>query len=267
IGVPCHRRAAGCCGQNSTSKEEWNKELGTRHRGPGTARPTVLFHTHLQAWDMATDRIAVDRPAPGIEQILATPSGCVIIAHGRTRLFDARARSSVELGADRGRATAIAWSAVRAVGHGRNRGNDATNGTGSILVAAGSAVLAFDEQGAETMVLASDVGQTAVGSVGSMVVSGFDDGSIQLLSDSPGHDGQQPIRSFAFESMPASAVTRILEGPPGTLVAGYSSGFLGIWSLENGALLDSAKLHGPVTHLLLEAADCTRSPSLATMSC
>ncbi|MFH0901936.1 MAG: hypothetical protein V2A73_15005, partial [Pseudomonadota bacterium] len=32
IGVPCHRRAADCCGENSTSKEEWNKELGTRHR-------------------------------------------------------------------------------------------------------------------------------------------------------------------------------------------------------------------------------------------
>ncbi|MFH0900904.1 MAG: hypothetical protein V2A73_09775, partial [Pseudomonadota bacterium] len=32
IGLPCHRHAAGCCGENSTPKEEWNKELGTRHR-------------------------------------------------------------------------------------------------------------------------------------------------------------------------------------------------------------------------------------------
>ncbi|MFH0902013.1 MAG: hypothetical protein V2A73_15390, partial [Pseudomonadota bacterium] len=44
-GVPCHRRAADCCGENSTSKEEWNKELGTRHKGPGTARPTAFVHT------------------------------------------------------------------------------------------------------------------------------------------------------------------------------------------------------------------------------
>ncbi|MFH0899726.1 MAG: hypothetical protein V2A73_03770, partial [Pseudomonadota bacterium] len=46
IGVPCHRRAADCCGENSTSKEEWNKELGTRNKGPGTARPTAFVHTH-----------------------------------------------------------------------------------------------------------------------------------------------------------------------------------------------------------------------------
>ncbi|MFH0903241.1 MAG: hypothetical protein V2A73_21640, partial [Pseudomonadota bacterium] len=45
IGVPCHRRAADCCGENSTSKEEWNKELGTRNKGPGTARPTAFVHT------------------------------------------------------------------------------------------------------------------------------------------------------------------------------------------------------------------------------
>ncbi|MFH0902172.1 MAG: hypothetical protein V2A73_16190, partial [Pseudomonadota bacterium] len=55
---------------------------------------------------------------------------------------------------------------------------------------------------------------------------------------------------LSFASTPASAVTSILAGPPGTLVAGYVNGFLGIWSIKNGALLDSAKLHGPLLHLL-----------------
>ncbi|MFH0899833.1 MAG: hypothetical protein V2A73_04310 [Pseudomonadota bacterium] len=63
--------------------------------------------------------------------------------------------------------------------------------------------------------------------------------------------------------MPASAVTRIIEGPPGTLVAGYASGFLGLWSLENGALLDSAKLHGPIVHLLVERGSGSPLPESA----
>ncbi|MFH0902748.1 MAG: nucleotidyl transferase AbiEii/AbiGii toxin family protein, partial [Pseudomonadota bacterium] len=53
IGVPCHRRAADCCGENSTSKEEWNKELGTRHREQHNQR---LLFTPLRTplWSAAT---------------------------------------------------------------------------------------------------------------------------------------------------------------------------------------------------------------------
>ncbi|MFH0901015.1 MAG: hypothetical protein V2A73_10335, partial [Pseudomonadota bacterium] len=46
IGVPCHRRAADCCGENSTSKEEWNKELGTRHREQHNQR--LLFTPYFE---------------------------------------------------------------------------------------------------------------------------------------------------------------------------------------------------------------------------
>ncbi|MBW1808155.1 MAG: hypothetical protein JRJ87_08170, partial [Deltaproteobacteria bacterium] len=41
----------------------------------------------------------------------------------------------------------------------------------------------------------------------------------------------------------------MLEGPRGTLVLGYANGQVGIWDLENGARLEIAKLHGPLTHL------------------
>ncbi|MFH0900844.1 MAG: hypothetical protein V2A73_09470, partial [Pseudomonadota bacterium] len=47
IGVPCHRRAADCCGENSTSKEEWNKELGTRHREQHNQR--LLFTPRIDS--------------------------------------------------------------------------------------------------------------------------------------------------------------------------------------------------------------------------
>ncbi|MFH0901243.1 MAG: hypothetical protein V2A73_11505, partial [Pseudomonadota bacterium] len=82
--------------------------------------------------------------------------------------------------------------------------------------------------------------------------------------NAPEKDSQPRMaRSLAFEGVPASAVVSIIEGPPGTLVAGYANGFLGIWNLENGTLLDSAKLHGPVVHLLLDrrAAASPRSSS------
>ncbi|MFH0902914.1 MAG: hypothetical protein V2A73_19985, partial [Pseudomonadota bacterium] len=61
IGVPCHRRAADCCGENSTSKEEWNKELGTRHREQHNQR---LLFTPVVA-----DRLAYHVVA----HVLATP--------------------------------------------------------------------------------------------------------------------------------------------------------------------------------------------------
>ncbi|MFH0901269.1 MAG: hypothetical protein V2A73_11635, partial [Pseudomonadota bacterium] len=65
IGVPCHRRAADCCGENSTSKEEWNKELGTRHREqhnqrllftPGSTVNTELIHRSSELIDLVEHR-------------------------------------------------------------------------------------------------------------------------------------------------------------------------------------------------------------------
>jgi hypothetical protein len=42
----------------------------------------------------------------------------------------------------------------------------------------------------------------------------------------------------------------MVEGPEGTLIAGYANGLVGIWSLANGARLEHDRLHGPVTNLL-----------------
>ncbi|MFH0900121.1 MAG: hypothetical protein V2A73_05790, partial [Pseudomonadota bacterium] len=77
-----------------------------------------------------------------------------------------------------------------------------------------------------------------------------DGGEIELLSLAGSSPKTRP--AFIFESTPASAVTRLAEGPMGTLIAGFASGDLGIWSLKNGARLDHFKLHGPLVHLLLQ---------------
>ena len=46
----------------------------------------------------------------------------------------------------------------------------------------------------------------------------------------------------------------LLGGPSGTALIGFADGTLGIWKLDNGALLERRRLHGPVAHLLLDGA-------------
>ncbi len=48
---------------------------------------------------------------------------------------------------------------------------------------------------------------------------------------------------------PASPVTRIDAGPPGTVAAGFANGEVGLWDLATGAMLINARLHGGITHL------------------
>jgi hypothetical protein len=41
-----------------------------------------------------------------------------------------------------------------------------------------------------------------------------------------------------------------MPGPPGTVIAGFANGLLGLWNLDNGARLYATRLHGPIRHLL-----------------
>lgn len=45
------------------------------------------------------------------------------------------------------------------------------------------------------------------------------------------------------------------EDPRGTLIAGFGNGFLGLWDLATGTLLDSTQLHVPVVHFLPDGSD------------
>jgi hypothetical protein len=118
---------------------------------------------------------------------------------------------------------------------------------GRLLVAAGAEVLALDLDGTVVDRFPTGEGVTAatIAESGTLVL-GFREGNIQLMS--PGG----VARSRAFEQVSPTAVLRLAAGPTGTVIAGYASGAVGIWDAEDGTLLRRARLHGPVTHLLLQ---------------
>ncbi|MFH0901184.1 MAG: protein kinase [Pseudomonadota bacterium] len=116
-----------------------------------------------------------------------------------------------------------------------------------ILIASDGHVLVSDENGNELARLAVAQGVHALALVneGRLLAVGYDAGDIELLPVSP--ETARPGHSFE-ETLPA-AVERMSEGPHQTLIVGYASGDVGVWSLETGKRLRHFKLHGAVTHL------------------
>ncbi|MFH0902942.1 MAG: WD40 repeat domain-containing protein [Pseudomonadota bacterium] len=169
-------------------------------------------------------RLPTPSPSPSFDRILAIPGGCLVLARGHLWLVGREQSSNILSDA-----TALAWE------------------EDEILAAIKGQVLVFDRAGTEKARFPSETGVTAVGRVGGYLVLGFKEGHIGLQP----LDRRLPIPSFAFEGAPSTAVVRLLAGPPGTLVAGFSDGTLGLWNVQNGTLLDSAKLHGAIAHLLV----------------
>jgi len=85
--------------------------------------------------------------------------------------------------------------------------------------------------------------------LGDRLALGHPDGSLELRPQGAG-TGAGPL---SLQPASASPVLRLLAGPPGSLVAGHADGTLGLWSLEDGELLEATRLHGPIVELRLEA--------------
>jgi hypothetical protein len=117
---------------------------------------------------------------------------------------------------------------------------------GELLVAANGRVHVLDAQGAKRKRYPAGAGITTMARVGKWLVAGFQNGGLELV---PLRRGERKP-TFSFEGTPASPVVRIVPGPVGTLIAGFGNGFYGLWSLNNGTLLEHGRLHGPVVHLL-----------------
>ncbi|MFH0903248.1 MAG: protein kinase [Pseudomonadota bacterium] len=220
----------GNAAAESTGAELWRANVekhgifaGQSQRGDLLCVQTDIGSIEL--WDLASDRLLSTRAIENIDSVAAPAGGCLILAQGKALLVE-RSGGVVELA-----------TAARAVGWHESES----------LVATDREVLVFDEAGTRKAAHAVDRGATAVGSIGEYLVVGFDAGDVELL---PQH-AVTPKKSFAFEAVPASQVTRVVRGPRETIVVGYASGALGIWSTENGSRLHFWKLHGPISHLTI----------------
>ncbi len=212
--------------------EAWRRAVEARaaYASESDSGRLLCLRTHeneLELWDKDADQRLFTEPVSDLEQVVATPYGCLTLARGQVRLHE---------GGDEARllareATVMAWSREQ------------------ILVATNDGILVFDERGEQVSAHAPGAGATALAQTSDFVVVGFLDGSIELVHT---RDERTETGQISFEGAPSSAVVRVLPGPRDTLIAAFSDGLLGIWSLENGTRLYHTRLHALVTHLLLE---------------
>jgi WD40 repeat protein/serine/threonine protein kinase len=209
-------------------------DRAARHatRVPGAPLLCVQTHDeHLELWDLSTDRRVGRHHLPGLAQVAALPGGCAARTEARAVLC-VRGEEAPRRLKTAGKVTALG------------------RGDGALLVAAGAQVLLFDARtGAERRRISSSPGATALATMGrGWVAAGFRDGNVELLQLTSGARRQ----GRTLEEVPSSPVTRILDGPKGTLILGFANGVVGIWDRADGKRLKHARIHGPLVHLLLQ---------------
>jgi hypothetical protein len=91
-------------------------------------------------------------------------------------------------------------------------------------------------------------GVTAVARVGSYLITGFSDGTLELTAV----EEEAPEAATSFERVAASRVETITAGPKGTIAVGYANGTMGLWNVLDGSRLTAANLHGRIVHLDVE---------------
>jgi hypothetical protein len=84
--------------------------------------------------------------------------------------------------------------------------------------------------------------------IGDRVLVGYQDGSAELV---PLEEGSVTGR-VALGQTAAGAVSIAAEGPRGTVVLGWATGDVGLWSSASGRRLLSGRLPAAVVHVLAE---------------
>jgi len=213
----------------------WRQALERRARVAAESpdRQLLCLLTHderLEIWDCKADQRRLDTPLSGARQVVATPEGCAVLTADGTASFHRLSGSSSSLST---KATALA----------RNRDE--------LLVAAAERVLVHTLAGQQRRALYAPPSITALLPVDGQrrLVVGLAGGSIEIWPRS-----ERPTERLAtLHDCPRSGAIRLILGPKGIIVAGTQNGTLGLWNMDDGSLLETRKLHGPVVHLLATA--------------
>jgi hypothetical protein len=197
-------------------------------QSPAHARLCLLTHDGgVQSWSAAKGERMRDVPDARADEVVAYSGGCVArSAHGAT--------SYPDLGPPK----TLASERVMALGAGPK----------DLLLATASAILTFDTKGNPGARYDDVHAVVSIARVGDAIAVGKRDGSLALLVESKA-DRKAAI---AFKDVPSNPPTIMLAGPMGTLLVGYASGEIGMWSTRDGSRLARAHLHGRARHMLIE---------------
>ena len=172
-------------------------------------------------WDFDADRPAFERPATGVEKVVAGPGGCLSVRGGEARLTTPALEQTLAAGA-----TAASWDGDR------------------LLVATRSEILTFDRGGRPIGRASAEPGITAMHRSGGLLALGFAEGTLLLRPE-----GSSQTDGNGLQDTPISGVAVVEDGPMNTLVVGFENGFVGLWDVSTGALLGHVRLHGAITGL------------------
>jgi len=177
----------------------------------------------VHAWRRGGDRALWSRGALEADSLLALDEGCVVLeTGGRVRLVDLGNKDQI---------LAEGASAVALDG-------------GALWVAGEREVVVMTPSGDETGRVPAGVNVSSIARAGGDLLVGYADGALDRIPVGASDSDAPPLAD-----LPGVAVLSIRPGPGGTVAAGFEDGFVGLWSLERGALLHSLQLHGPAVHL------------------
>jgi len=228
-----HRGWERLDGLDPTAQERrWRKAVEDRALKGSISEDgsTLCLHTgqgRLEVWDLPTDRRQAHTEVESLVDLLALTGTCLALAGDQARLYDST-----------GAFRRVASQVHRLV---QGDGDE-------FFLIAGSQVLIHHITGQRKSTREVGPGVQTLLRLEEHLLLGFSDGNMELLPLAPGpHQA-----SFSFKGVPASPVVRLINGPKGTVIAGYANGLLGIWTLNNGMHLYHGRLHGPVLHLSLQ---------------
>ncbi|MFH0903280.1 MAG: protein kinase [Pseudomonadota bacterium] len=207
-------------------------EQRARHASEDHDSHTLCVRTesgHLEMWDTAADSQLLAIPIESIRDVLAVNGKCLLLANDRALLYD-RDGKLEEIAAP------VPVSAI-------------SRDDGEALVLADREAVRIDPASGKRTTTAIPRGATAAVTAGRWLAVGLEGGGIELTA--AGAPSSEAPPAVSFQGTAATPVRRLVVGPAGTLAAGYADGTLNIWRFENGLLLDSIKLHGPIADLLV----------------